>query len=253
MKINLSDDTLKVRDIYEQWADLRNSEANSIYEELYSSIFMTHVHERNYLQLATQLRQFESIDVIQKCLMGERIQKDQFILVTGLFINYIASAIALRDSTRNMQKKGKLFPFELKNQAESKLQNEIISVSSIKLVEDIRNIITHQSLIVPVLSFISNAGEHSSGYSYKTKDLLNNKRLSEKSREYLLGISHGNLYLRPLIDIYHNSTASYQHWLINEALKKHKNDHPTYWQARNNVSFEWGGDLEPSFPLPLFE
>ncbi|ELV2784741.1 TPA: hypothetical protein ACOEBL_001696 [Enterobacter cloacae] len=250
MKINLSEDDLNAIDIYEQWNGIRNSEANSIYEELYPSIFMTHVHERNYQLLTTTLSQFESVDVIQKYLTGEKINKDQFILITGFFINYIASAIALRDSTRNMQKNDKLFPTALKKQAESKLQNEITSASSIKLVEDIRNIITHQSLIVPALSFIANDEGFFSGYAYKTKDLLNNKRLTEKSREYLLKINHGYLFLRPLIDIYHHTTASYQHWLINVALKKHKNDHPIYWQARENVSFEWGGDLEPSLPLP---
>lgn len=80
-------------------------------------------------------------------------------MITGLFINYIASAISLRDSTRNIYNNKKLFPEKLKQLAESKLHKEIIANTNIKLVEDIRNIITHQSLIVPVLSFAVTEGE----------------------------------------------------------------------------------------------
>ncbi|MDX7587738.1 hypothetical protein SJ753_14685 [Enterobacter kobei] len=250
MTINLNEDHLIAIETYEQWTELRNSEASTTYEVLYSSIFMSHVSERNYQQLTTTLRQFESIDIIQKHLTGEKIQKDEFILVTGLFTNYIASAIALRDSTRNICKDEKFFPKGLRGQAASKLQSEIILNSNVKVIEDIRNIITHQSLIVPVLSFVARDGKFESGYSYTIKQLLTYERLTKPTREHLLKITHGNLYLRPLIEQYHHATANYQNWLINEALKKHKNDNQSYWQVRNKVSAEWGGDLEPASPLP---
>ncbi|MBT2099798.1 hypothetical protein ACT01T_17090 [Enterobacter asburiae] len=247
MKINLSEEDFRPLDIYEQWAELRRSEANSLYEDLYSSIFMSHVNEINYQKLTTTLHKYESFDIVYRHLIGEKVPKDQFIMITGLFINYIASAISLRDSTRNIYNNKKLFPEKLKQLAESKLHKEIIANTNIKLVEDIRNIITHQSLIVPVLSFAVTEGRTESGYSYMTKQLLNYKRLTATSREHLLQIKHGNLYLKPLIDDYHQTTASYQNWLICESLEKHKCEYPIYWTVRNQISSEWDGDLEPSF------
>ncbi|VAL98524.1 Uncharacterised protein [Enterobacter hormaechei] len=251
MKIDINEEKSETTDVYEMWTELRGSEASSTYEDIYPSIFLSHVNERNYQQLKNTLSQFESFDIIQNHLMGDKIHKDQFILITGLFVNYIASAISLRESTRNMQKNKRLFPNELNMEAEERLKKEIIPNTSIKLIEDIRNIITHQSLIIPVLSFVANKGTFQSGYSYNIKELLKNKRLTEKSREHLSKINHGNLYLRPLIDDYHHTTACYQSWIINVALKKHKSENPTYWLVRDKVSCEWGGDLEPSSPLSL--
>lgn len=75
MKINLSEEDFRPLDIYEQWAELRRSEANSLYEDLYSSIFMSHVNEINYQKLTTTLHKYESFDIVYRHLIGEKSQK----------------------------------------------------------------------------------------------------------------------------------------------------------------------------------
>ncbi len=235
-------------DIYSMWGEQTRTEAHSSYEILYPSIFMSHIHERNFQTLRSTLQTYESIEFMQKNLEEKSVTRNDFLIVTGLFVNYMASAITLKESTRNITRKPELFTLELEQESKQRIESEIKPNAVIKLVEELRNIISHQSLIIPTLSFTFKKNSFKAGYAYQVKKLLPNTRLTSSSKEYIAQLNNEYLYLRPLIDIYHQTASSYQNWLLNAALNKHKEDNPLYWEVRSQISFEWDGDLTPITP-----
>lgn len=244
MKIVLPDSAIREINTFESWSDLMKTDAHANYDTLYSAIFLSHICNNNFQELVNYLALFESIDTVQKHLFEKRISKTEFITATRLFINYIASAIALRDSTRNICKKTELFPLELAEIAQSRIGKDILPNKSIKLIEDIRNIITHQTLPIPVISFAYENNTLHVGYSYKIDGLLRYERLSNTSKLFLKESKEKYIFLKPLINEYHNVISRHQNWVITESLSRHKSMNSLYWEVRNQVSHEWGGDLE---------
>lgn len=244
MKINLSEDDVNESNAYDEWSILRKTKAHADYDLIYASLFLSHIVNANYLSLTTLLRQYESIEVVHQHLTGNRLPRKEFMEVTGLFINYIASALALRDSTRNITKNSSLFSKLLSIQESERVAQNIAANPKVKLPEDIRNIISHQSLLIPSLAFNINHNESCVGFAFSVKKLLDYERLSAPSKNHLIYLTTPYIYLKPLIDDYHHTVSNHQSWIIRESLNKHKIDYPQYWKIRNHISTDWSGDLE---------
>lgn len=232
-------------DIFVAWSEQTKTEAHSSYDDIYGNIFMRHVHESNFSNLLDTLKKFESVELIQESLKNRGLSKTDFLNVTGLFINYMSSAIALRDCSRVITKRKKLFDEELSKTSREMIAQVLVPHPQIKVIEDLRNIIMHQSVLIPFLSFQFKHEKLETGYAFDVRKLLAYDRLSVVTVDYLKSLNNNYLYLRPLVESYHEMAIFYQDWLINAVLNKHRTDNEIYWSVREKVSSEWGGDLEP--------
>lgn len=243
------EDKIMSMDIYEQWAEQRRTDAHMVYEDLYASIFMSHINQHNYKNLNDELNKYASLENAPEKVIERGISRQEFMYVTQLFANYISTAVALKDATRNITKIHSLFSAEEQAESSERLQRDIIANPVTKLVEELRNFIIHKSIIVPVMSFEYRNSSLTAGFAFKKDQLLSYKRFTAPSKEYLRKMDGAYLYLLPLLETYNNISSTYQAWILNTALARHKSSNHSYWKVRSQISEEWGGDLSPYIPF----
>ncbi|WJV67484.1 hypothetical protein PCO86_03275 [Pectobacteriaceae bacterium CE70] len=230
---------------YDAWIKQKTTDAHYAYELLHAVIFSTHIHESNFTDLINELNKFKVQISKDLDVTKNSVSRSDFLIITKLLTNYISSAFSLRDSSRNLTKKECFFTKESKSEYSQKIERHIKSCKQIKFIEDLRNTLTHQSLLIPRVAFSFRDKAFNAGYCYRKSDLIGIERFSPQSKRYITEIGTDYIYLIPIINTYHMTTSTLQDWIINTAFTKHKKDNSKYWDIRNEIAAEWGGDLEP--------
>lgn len=227
------------------WSKQLNTTAHKTYLKISDVNLMGHIHLDNFNKLQTELGAFNNINAVFNAINDRDNFRKQHLNVSTLFFNYLLSAISLRDSTRNLIKIKNINLKTVEIKSNEIIQDDFIKNPTIKLLEDLRNIITHQSMLSPSISSYINKenGFSISGFAYGTESLIDNNRLTRQTKDYLNKLQPKYLFLLPVVEEYQSITLKYQHWLLNTILNIHQETFKEYWISRINVVDEWGGDM----------
>lgn len=228
---------------YEQWEIQRNTIAHKTHTKIADVNLMGHIHLGNFGKLQNELREFNNLSSVLEAMHDRSEFQKKHLNISGLFFNYISSALSLRDSTRNLLKIKNLDLKNIEIESSNIIKNNFINNPAIKLIEDLRNIITHQSMLSPSVSsymhFNNNINMH--GFAYNISTLIENDRLTKQTKDYLKK-QQKYLFLLPTIEEYQSTTLKYQHWILTAINNLHQKTFPEYWTARKTVMNEWGND-----------
>lgn len=231
-------------DIYQEWSQLRKTTAHQIYERISDVILMSYIHLENFHNLQAELDVNGTHDALMKAIYDRPAFKKTHLKITQLLFNYISSAIAVRDSSRNLLKCEEMDLSELRVSSQRIIDEKFKTNPIVKLVEELRNVITHQSIISPSISSYMNINKRINihGYAYSLSQLLEIERLPLKIRQYLAEEYDKYIFLLPLVEAYNSITSDYQLSLLSKMDAIHRNTYPEYWRVRNSVMSEWGND-----------
>lgn len=231
---------------YEHWEKQRNTTAHKIYMKIADVNLMGHIHLGNFEKLQSELGEFNNLSAVLEAMHDRSEFKKKHLNISGLFFNYISSALSLRDSTRNLLKIKDLNLKNIESESLAIIRRDIIGNPVIKLIEDLRNIITHQSMLSPSISsymhFNNKINMH--GFAYDISALIENDRLTKQTKDYLKK-QQKYLFLLPAIEEYQSTSLKYQHWILTAINDLHQKTFPEYWDARKAVMNEWGHDTPP--------
>lgn len=228
----------------EIWSKQLNTIAHKTYLKISDVNLMGHIHLGNFNKLQAGLGEFNNIGAVLNAINDRDDFRKKHLNISTLFFNYLLSAISLRDSTRNLIKIKNINLKAVELKSDEIIQDTFIKNPTIKLIEELRNIITHQSMLSPSISSYINKkdGFSISGFAYDTKILIENNRLAKRTKDYLNEQQQKYLFLLPVIEEYQSITLKYQHWLLDSVLNIHQETFKEYWVSRINVAKEWGGD-----------
>lgn len=229
--------------IYEHWEKQRNTTAHKIYIKIADVNLMGHIHLGNFEKLQSELGVVNDRSAVIEAMNDRSEFKKKHLNISTLFFNYISSALSLRDSTRNLLKIKNLNLKNIEIESTTKIKNDFLGNPVIKLIEDLRNIITHQSMLSPSISsymhFNNKINMH--GFAYKISALIENDRLTKQTKDYLRG-QQKYLFLLPTIEEYQSITLKYQYWVLTVINDLHQKTFSEYWNVRKDVMSEWGND-----------
>ncbi|HCN1210587.1 TPA: hypothetical protein N6M29_004170 [Escherichia coli] len=233
-------------DKYQIWEKQKDTIAHKEYLKISDTNLLGHIHIANYEVIQSELSKFNSPKIVFHYSLNGNELKKEHINISRHFLNYISSALSFRDSTRNLHKINVLNIDDITNKSREIINEEFLKNPIIKLMEDLRNILTHQKMISPLISSFMHLQKKINihGFAFKIETILENDRLSGKSKEYLKSIEQKNLFILPIIEEYQYTTLKYQHWLLACIHNAHQNTYPEYWEARKNIMDVWGGDIQ---------
>lgn len=231
-------------DIYDEWRQQRTTIAHFTHEKISDVNLMAYIHLENFHIIQNELNKFGAIDAI----IMQREDSDRFkkihLNITRLLFNYISSAISLKEATRNLLRINELKSDNLIQESSKIIQDKILINPTIKFIEELRNVITHQSMLPPSIAhyFKLDPLKIIHGYAYISEKLIENKRFSNQTKEYIKKENDKYVFLLPLIEKYHSITSSYQYWLIEKTHSTHREKYPDYWRSRESIMSDWGND-----------
>ncbi|HHK9244852.1 TPA: hypothetical protein ACQZBA_000333 [Escherichia coli] len=233
-------------DKYQIWENQKDTIAHQEYLKISDTNLLGHMHIANYEVVQHELSKFNSPDIVSRHSFNRDKFKKEHLNISRHLFNYISSALSFRDSTRNLLKTKALNIADIKIKSEAFINHEFRNNPVIKLMEDLRNILTHQNMITPSISSFMhlqrNINMH--GFSFKIERILNNDRTTKQTKEYLISLKQKNLFILPIIEEYQYTTLKYQHWLLASIYTVHQDTYQEYWNARKNIMNEWGGDTQ---------
>ncbi|MFE8146541.1 hypothetical protein RBA69_04780 [Brenneria goodwinii] len=230
-------------DIYKEWRELKSTDAHALYEKINAVNVMSYVNCENYKDLVKIIDDYKDIDNFLYYIENRGEFKPVFLSFTKLFFNFISSSISLRDSSRNLIKLDGISTKEICNESTLRLRNNIINNPLVKFVEDFRNIISHQQMILPIFSCVIKKEKQIAGFSFKLSELMEMQRFSEQSKVFLKKEIEKYIFADEIVKEYFMLVSNYQKWLLSSIYTEHYKKYSHYWSVRGEVMFEWDGDM----------
>lgn len=240
------EEKLKKSNDYNAYSKFKGTLAHEYHEEIYGVYFSGILFMENYKSINNLLKKYSTAEACESLSRLDHEFKKTHLEVTRCFINFIYTATALRDLSRNSTRNTDYLELEFQKNNESKVDEHFKSQPVVKFIEDIRNVMMHQSLIPVILnqSYTSNISGGMSpfkfGFAFNCEDLLKLDRITKVSREYIE--SHQRrIYFHEFITEYKNLVCGYQSWLLKNLYKKHREKYCDFWVAQEQYVGQWDG------------
>ncbi|WP_196062872.1 MULTISPECIES: hypothetical protein [unclassified Serratia (in: enterobacteria)] len=236
----------RVLEKFNEYIKFSGTPAHQSQEDLHAIHFSGIIFMENYNHLIKLLNKYSNIEECAILFDDDEKLKRAHLDVTRYFLNFIFSAISLRDLSRNAIRRSEYLEKSFRSENDRKINQYFKSEPVTKFIEDIRNVMTHQRMILPILNQSSQTnmdGVHvvlTGGFAFSTLDLINLERMTDVSREYIA--SHQScIYFHDFVNKYKELISGYQSWLIESLYKNHREKYSDFWIAFEGYVGKWNG------------
>jgi hypothetical protein len=230
-------------DLIAKFRDLQNTEAHDLFDKISTLNLISIVHFNNYIELKCFLDKYSTVQGFSLVMVDHELIKKEVLEVSRLLINFTSSAISLKNSSRDILKLTDIISNEIKEKSEEMLELKITNNPVIKFVEDLRNILIHQSIMKIKFTCIFNRDVNKAGLSLSAKECMKYERFTKFSKKYIGDVKTESIYLSDFIDEYSLVVFEYQKWVLNSVYRVHKEKFVDYWNVREAVMHHWDGDI----------